>query len=65
MKRITSGLYEGEYKGVKFEVIKVETLDTSTKNQWYWKVGSTGGDDWFNSKKVAIEAVKEYINDIS
>lgn len=63
MKRISAGYYEGEYKGVCFEIIKVDQINVATKNQWFWKIGSKGGEDWFSKKSIAVEAVKESINE--
>ena len=61
MKRISKGNYEGEFRGVKFSIHKVEQINTATKNKWYWLIYGKGGDDWFNSKAIAIEAAKEII----
>lgn len=64
MKKISAGYYEGEYKGIRFTIQKVDAIDSSTKNQWYWMINEKGGEDWFNSKKISILAVKEAIDEI-
>jgi hypothetical protein len=62
MKKLYSGYYKGHYKGIDFNIIKVEEINNQTKNKWFWLIGDDGGQDWFNSKRIAIEAVKDYIN---
>jgi hypothetical protein len=63
MKRIGSGYYQGEYKGVKFEIVKVMQVDASTRNQWYWTIGSQGGDDWFSGKAIAKYFAEQWIEE--
>ena len=62
LKRINAGYYTGEYKGVKFEIHKAEDVG-SFKNRWYWKIGNRGGEDHFPKKWIAIEAVKEWVDE--
>jgi hypothetical protein len=63
MKRIGSGYYQGEYKGVKFEIVKVMQVDASTRNQWYWRIGNQGGDDWFSGKAIAKYFAEQWIEE--
>lgn len=62
LKKINQGYYTGIYKGVKFEILKVDQINASTRNQWYWMIGNDGGDDYFPTKSMAIEAVKHRID---
>lgn len=63
-KKIAPGYYQGEYRGVKYNVSKVEEIGPDTRNQWFWEIGNVGGDDWFSGKAKALEAVKSYIDDL-
>lgn len=58
-KKIAAGYYEGTYKGVLFSISKVDTTEVA----WYWQIGNAPANDWHSSKKIAIDAVKEYIDD--
>lgn len=62
MKKIAAGYYEGEYNGIRFSIHKVEKINTSTRNKWYWKCHGAGGDDWESSKKNTVLAVQEHID---
>ncbi len=62
MAKIVSGHYKYTYKGFDFFIIKVEEINSHTKNKWFWKCGKEGGDDWLNTKKDAIEAAKDCID---
>lgn len=64
MKRIAPGYYEGEYKDIKFTVHKVEQIDSSTKNQWFWTINNKPAEDWYGSKRIAILAAKDAIDEI-
>jgi hypothetical protein len=50
----------GKYKGYDYEIKKID--DVVNKPQWYFKVGNEGGNDWFMSKKTAIKAMKDLID---
>lgn len=63
MKKITAGYYETNIDGRHVEIIKVGEVNAATKNQWFWLINGKGGEDWFNSKKIALEAAKEAIRD--
>lgn len=58
MERVQSGFYYGYYKGYFFQVIKAE----HPSNMWYWITENDGGHDLFLTKKAAIEAFKDYID---
>lgn len=58
-KKIAAGHYEGTYKGVSFSISKVDITDVA----WYWQIGNEPVNDWHTSKKIAIDAVKEYIDE--
>lgn len=62
-KRIVSGYYKGEYNGINFSIVKSEN-NYNTKNEsfWYWQIGNKVYDT-YNSKTVAIQAVKEFIEE--
>jgi hypothetical protein len=34
------------------------------RTRWYWKIGNVGGEDWYNFKRTAVLAVKEYIDEL-
>jgi hypothetical protein len=59
-KKIASGFYEGNYKGITYTISKVEIPN---ENSWYWQIGNESVNDWHTSKKIAIKAVKEYIDE--
>ena len=54
---MVAGYYVDTYKGVTFTVTKVEGHAT-----WYWMIGNKPAEDWYSSKKVAVEAAKDYID---
>lgn len=63
--KVGAGYYKGIFDGVEFEIIKIDHIDSNTKNKWYWKCNGVGGYDWFSSKSIAIEAVTDWIkNDL-
>ena len=64
MKRISAGYYEGEYMNIKFAIQKIESINSNTKNKWVWLINGKGGEDWFDTKKIATLAVKEAIDDL-
>ena len=57
MKKMVAGYYVDTYKGVTFTVTKVEGHAA-----WYWMIGNKPAEDWYSSKKVAVEAAKDYID---
>lgn len=59
-KKIVAGFYEGTYKEITYTISKV---DITTEIAWYWQIGNEPAQDWHSSKKIAIEAVKEFINE--
>lgn len=61
MKKESAGNYTGVHMGVAFSVYKVEEVNPATKNQWYFLAGNRSAEDWHGSKRVAILAAKEYI----
>ena len=62
-KRIVSGYYKGEYNGINFSIVKSENnYNTKNKSVWYWQIGNKVYDT-YNSKTVAIQAVKEFIEE--
>lgn len=61
MKKINAGYYKGIYKGIEFEIIKLQYIK---ENLWYWKIGDKDVEDHYTTKYVAILAVKEYIDEI-
>ena len=58
-KKIAAGYYEGIYKGISFTISKVDINEVA----WYWQIGNAPANDWFSSKKIAIDALKEYIDE--
>ena len=58
-KKIAAGYYEGTYKGISFSISKVDITEVA----WYWQIGNAPANDWFSSKKIAIDALKEYIDE--
>ena len=61
--RIVSGFYKGQYNGINFSIVKAEAnINTKNKSVWYWQIGNKVYDT-YNSKIVAIQAVKEYIEE--
>ena len=62
-KRIVSGYYKGEYNGINFSIVKSENnYNTKNESVWYWQIGNKVYDT-YNSKTVAIQAVKEFIEE--
>ncbi len=61
-KKIASGFYEGNYKGISYTISKV--IELPNENAWYWQIANNNVNDWYSSKKIAIEAVKSYIDEI-
>ncbi len=59
--KVVAGYYKGNYRGYDFTITKVEGMQ-----EWYWEIEAirTGGHDWFSKKKIAIDAVKEYIDEL-
>lgn len=62
MKKISAGIYEGTYNYVNFSVQKIEQINSKTRNKWIWLINGKGGEDWFDSKRQALEAVKDFID---
>ena len=68
-KRKNSGYYEYLYKGFKFVVVLVESLDNS--RNWYCEIYTIdgvlveGAHDWYGTKKRAMYAAMHYIDNPS
>ena len=62
MTKIATGVYELSYKG---STIMVQTTFMEWENKSYWVclVDGDGGHDLFRTKKQALEAAKEVINE--
>lgn len=61
--RIVPGFYKGQYNGIKFSIVKAESnYNTKNESVWYWQIGNKVYDT-YNSKMVAIQAVKQYIEE--
>jgi hypothetical protein len=57
-RKIAKGFYEGIYKGQIYTISKVDII---TEIAWYWQIGNNPVNDWYPSKKIAIKAVKNFI----
>jgi hypothetical protein len=61
--RIGAGFYKGQYNGINFSIVKAEAnYNTKNESVWYWQIGNKVYDT-YNSKIVAIQAVKIYIEE--
>jgi lysophospholipase L1-like esterase len=58
-KREGTGFYTGTHRGHAFELVKVQGHQA-----WYWRIpaDNEGGEDWFSSKREALAAVKDWID---
>lgn len=69
LKKLASGYYEGEYKGVKFEITKQEENAYGGKPMWYYQIynedlGYFGrADDLYFTKSKALESAKQTIDE--
>lgn len=59
IQKINQGNYKGVYKGIQFEIRKIGEIK---ENAWYWLINNKGGNDWYPSKQIAINAVKDWID---
>jgi hypothetical protein len=57
MKKLAPGYYEGEYKGVKFTITKIEG-----QNEWYFQINNKPAEDIYYTKKYTIYAAEQYID---
>lgn len=59
IRRVAAGYYLGTFHEQPFEIVKVEG-----SRDWYWRLldGSAGGEDWYPTKRAALEAVREWIS---
>ena len=61
--KIVSGFYKGSYNGINFSIVKAESgFNTKNESIWYWQIGNKVYDT-YSSKTIAIQAVKEYIEE--
>jgi hypothetical protein len=63
LKRIAPGYYETT--DGRFEVVNTEAVPGYPRGAWYWrenKVGATA-DDWFRTKREAVEALNAWIQE--
>lgn len=60
--KIANGCYKGRYKNIDFTIIKVDDLPKN-KIAWYYQIGNNKVNDWYSSKFIAIQALKEYIDE--
>ena len=61
-KRISTGYYKCVYRGIVFTVTKVSEL-TKSENAWYFQIGNENIHDWHGSKKMALLAAKDFIDE--
>ena len=59
MKKLAPGYYEGEYKGIKFTITKLE----GGQNQWYWQINNRPAEDIYFTKKYTIYAAEQFIDE--
>lgn len=68
-KRINSGYYEYSYKGFRLFIVLAESSDNS--RNWYFEIYTIDGvlvesaQDWYGTKKRAINAAMHYIDNPS
>lgn len=60
-KILSKGNYTLIHKDVEFKVIRLEELP-STEIAWYFQIGNSKVNDWYPTKKAAIAAAKNYID---
>ena len=68
LKKLASGFYEGEYKGVRFQITKQEENAYGGKPMWYYEIynealGYFGrAHDLYFTKSQAVESAKQEID---
>lgn len=61
--KIVSGYYQGNYKAINFTIKKVDDLPNN-QISWYFQIENENVHDWHGSKYIAIQAAKEYIDQL-
>ncbi len=62
IKKIHKGYYKGNHKGFEFTISKVDDIQEIA---WYFQIGDIAAHDWHVSKKIAILAAIDYIDNIA
>lgn len=58
LRRLAPGLYETTHEGVTYEIHRI-TAPHNSKTYWFAKAKGGEAHDWHDTKREAVEALRE------